>query len=272
MSEPRSSRRAKVSVNYAEPAPLSTREIRARLSQDTGEKKSRKRAPSEASAEKRKEPRTTTPAPKKPAAKKTPRRLDAALADVPRSSGEKPAARTPKRGDVAPARARHAEATATEAAEGLRAAKKEAKAWKDKYRALEKERRTGAEREKDRSEGCCARLEALCSEQERHLRAYAELTGCSLKVFTLEAKAGDVPCDEVECVATSNFTDRRLEFILEVPHDAARQIYFKAGAGAECLDEGLQTSPAEFDRDQFPRCLSRILARVHRSAPEEAAL
>jgi len=80
MSEPRSSRRAKVSVNYAEPAPLSTREIRARLSQDTGEKKSRKRAPSEASAEKRKEPRTTTPAPKKPAAKKTPRRLDAALA------------------------------------------------------------------------------------------------------------------------------------------------------------------------------------------------
>ena len=50
MSEPRSSRRAKVSVNYAEPAPLSTREIRARLSQDTGEKKSRKRAPSEASA------------------------------------------------------------------------------------------------------------------------------------------------------------------------------------------------------------------------------
>ena len=40
--------------------------------------------------------------------------------------------------------------------------------------------------------------------------------------------------------------------------------------GAECLDEGMESSPIEFDRDQFPRFLSRILARVHRS--EESAL
>ena len=125
---------------------------------------------------------------------------------------------------------------------------------------------TQAEREKDRSDGRAARLEALCREQERRLKAYEDLTGCSLKVFALEATEDE----EVECVATSNFTDRKLEFRLEVPRGGAERIYFEAGAGAECLDEGMESSPIEFDRDQFPRFLSRILARVHRS--EESAL
>ena len=116
------------------------------------------------------------------------------------------------------------------------------------------------------SEGRAARLEALCREQERRLRAYEDLTGCSLKVFALE----ETEDEEVECVATSNFTDRKLEFRLEVPRGGDARIYFEAGAGAECLDEGMESSPIEFDRDQFPRFLSRILARVHRS--EESAL
>ena len=173
-------------------------------------------------------------------------------------------ARTPKTPTSDKARARHAAAVSTEADESTKAARAEAKAWRDKYRALEKERVTQAEREKDRSDGRAARLEALCREQERRLKAYEDLTGCSLKVFALEATEDE----EVECVATSNFTDRRLEFRLEVPPQG--RIYFEAGAGAECLDEGMESSPIEFDRDQFPRFLSRILARVHRS--EESAL
>ena len=87
-----------------------------------------------------------------------------------------------------------------------------------------------------------------------------------MKVFALE----ETEDEEVECVATSNFTDRKLEFRLEVPRGGDERIYFEAGAGAECLDEGMESSPIEFDRDQFPRFLSRILARVHRS--EESAL
>ena len=267
MSEPRSSRRAKKAVNYEEPKPLSTREIRARMSQDSEEKKSRKRANSETSEKSstKKPKASTTPAPKKTAAKKTPRRLEDTLA-AESSTKKKPAARTPKTPTSDKARARHAAAVSTEADESTKAARAEAKAWRDKYRALEKERVTQAEREKDRSDGRAARLEALCREQERRLRAYEDLTGCSLKVFALEATEDE----EVECVATSNFTDRKLEFRLEVsPEDDAR-IYFEAGAGAECLDEGMESSPIEFDRDQFPRFLSRILARVHRS--EESAL
>ena len=265
MSEPRSSRRAKKAVNYEEPKPLSTREIRARMSQDSEEKKSRKRANSETSEKSstKKPKASTTPAPKKPASKKTPRRLEETLAA---ESSTKKKARTPKTPTSDKARARHAAAVSTEADEATKAARVEAKAWRDKYKALEKERITQAEREKDRSDGRASRLEALCREQERRLRAYEDLTGCSLKVFALEATEDE----EVECVATSNFTDRRLEFRLEVsPEDDAR-IYFEAGAGAECLDEGMESSPIEFDRDQFPRFLSRILARVHRS--EESAL
>ena len=264
MSEPRSSRRAKKAVNYEEPKPLSTREIRARMSQDSEEKKSRKRANSESSAASsaaKKPKSSTTPAPKKPAAKKTPRRLEETLAA---ESSTKKKARTPKTPTSDKARARHAAALSTEADEATKAARVEAKAWRDKYKALEKERITQAEREKDRSDGRASRLEALCREQERRLRAFEALTGCSLKVFALEATDDE----EVECVATSNFTDRRLEFRLEVPPDG--RIYFEAGAGAECLDEGMESSPIEFDRDQFPRFLSRILARVHRS--EESAL
>ena len=265
MSEPRSSRRAKKAVNYEEPKPLSTREIRARMSQDSEEKKSRKRANSETSEKSstKKPKASTTPAPKKPAAKKTPRRLEETLA-AESSTSRKPAARTPKTPTSDKARARHAAAVSTEADEATKAARVEAKAWRDKYKALEKERITQAEREKDRSDGRASRLEALCREQERRLRAFEALTGCSLKVFALEATDDE----EVECVATSNFTDRRLEFRLEVPPDG--RIYFEAGAGAECLDEGMEASPIEFDRDQFPRFLSRILARVHRS--EESAL
>ena len=265
MSEPRSSRRAKKAVNYEEPKPLSTREIRARMSQDSEEKKSRKRANSETSEKSstKKPKASTTPAPKKPAAKKTPRRLEETLA-AESSTKKKPAARTPKTPTSDKARARHAAAVSTEADEATKAARVEAKAWRDKYRALEKERITQAEREKDRSDGRASRLEALCREQERRLRAFEALTGCSLKVFALEATEDE----EVECVASSNFTDRRLEFRLEVPPDG--RIYFEAGAGAECLDEGMESSPIEFDRDQFPRFLSRILARVHRS--EESAL
>ena len=263
MSEPRSSRRAKKAVNYEEPKPLSTREIRARMSQDSEEKKSRKRANSETSEKSstKKPKASTTPAPKKPASKKTPRRLEDTLAA---ESSTKKKARTPKTPTSDKARARHAAAVSTEADEATKAARAEARAWRDKYRALEKERVTQAEREKDRSDGRAARLEALCREQERRLKAYEALTGCSLKVFALEATEDE----EVECVATSNFTDRRLEFRLEVPPDG--RIYFEAGAGAECLDEGMESSPIEFDRDQFPRFLSRILARVHRS--EESAL
>jgi hypothetical protein len=267
MSEPRSSRRAKKAVNYEEPKPLSTREIRARMSQDSEEKKSRKRANSETStgSSAKKPKASTTPAPKKPASKKTPRRLDDTLA-AESSTKKKPAARTPKTPTSDKARARHAAAVSTEADESTKAARAEAKAWRDKYRALEKERVTQAEREKDRSDGRASRLEALCKEQERRLKAYEDLTGCSLKVFALE----ETEDEEVECVATSNFTDRRLEFRLEVPRGGAERIYFEAGAGAECLDEGMESSPIEFDRDQFPRFLSRILARVHRS--EESAL
>ena len=268
MSEPRSSRRAKKAVNYEEPKPLSTREIRARMSQDSEEKKSRKRANSETStgSSAAKKPKaSTTPAPKKPAAKKTPRRLEETLA-AESSTKKKPAARTPKTPTSDKARARHAAAVSTEADESTKAARAEAKAWRDKYRALEKERVTQAEREKDRSDGRASRLEALCREQERRLKAYEDLTGCSLKVFALE----ETEDEEVECVATSNFTDRKLEFRLEVPRGGAERIYFEAGAGAECLDEGMESSPIEFDRDQFPRFLSRILARVHRS--EESAL
>ena len=265
MSEPRSSRRAKKAVNYEEPKPLSTREIRARMSQDSEEKKSRKRANSETSEKSstKKPKASTTPAPKKPASKKTPRRLEETLA-AESSTSRKPAARTPKTPTSDKARARHAAAVSTEADEATKAARVEAKAWRDKYKALEKERITQAEREKDRSDGRASRLEALCREQARRLRAFEALTGCSLKVFALEATEDE----EVECVATSNFTDRRLEFRLEVPPDG--RIYFEAGAGAECLDEGMESSPIEFDRDQFPRFLSRILARVHRS--EESAL
>jgi len=265
MSEPRSSRRAKKAVNYEEPKPLSTREIRARMSQDSEEKKSRKRANSETSEKSstKKPKASTTPAPKKPASKKTPRRLEETLA-AESSTSRKPAARTPKTPTSDKARARHAAAVSTEADEATKAARAEAKSWRDKYRSLEKERITQAEREKDRSDGRASRLEALCREQERRLRAFEALTGCSLKVFALEATDDE----EVECVATSNFTDRRLEFRLEVPPDG--RIYFEAGAGAECLDEGMEASPIEFERDQFPRFLSRILARVHRS--EESAL
>ena len=265
MSEPRSSRRAKKAVNYEEPKPLSTREIRARMSQDSEEKKLRKRANSETSEKSstKKPKASTTPAPKKPASKKTPRRLEETLA-AESSTSRKPAARTPKTPTSDKARARHAAAVSTEADESTKAARAEAKAWRDKYKALEKERITQAEREKDRSDGRASRLEALCREQERRLRAFEDLTGCSLNVFALQ----ETEDEEVECVATSNFTDRRLEFRLEVPPDG--RIYFEAGAGAECLDEGMESSPIEFDRDQFPRFLSRILARVHRS--EESAL
>ena len=158
MSEPRSSRRAKKAVNYEEPKPLSTREIRARMSQDSEEKKSRKRANSEASAgsSSQKKPKaSTTPAPKKPAAKKTPRRLEDTLAAevVDEKEG---AARRRRRRAIKLERARAA-AVSTEADESTKATRAEARAWRDKYRALEKERVTQAEREKDRSDGRAAR-------------------------------------------------------------------------------------------------------------------
>ena len=124
---------------------------------------------------------------------------------------------------------------------------------------------TQAEREKDRSDGRAARLEALCREQERRLKAYEDLTGCSLKVFALEATEDE----EVECVATSNFTDRRLEFRLEVPRGGDGGSTSRP-APARVASTRARSSPIEFDRDQFPRFLSRILARVHRSA--ESAL
>ena len=82
---------------------------------------------------------STTPAPKKPAAKKTPRRLEDTLA-AESSTSRKAAARTPKTPTSDKARARHAAAVSTEADESTKAARAEARAWRDKYRALEKER------------------------------------------------------------------------------------------------------------------------------------
>ena len=98
---------------------------------------------------------------------------------------------------------------------------------------------TQAEREKDRSDGRAARLEALCKEQERRLKAYEDLTGCSLKVFALEATEDE----EVECVATSKFHGRKARVPARGAARRRRRIHFEAGAGAGGLDERAESSP-----------------------------
>ena len=64
-----------------------------------------------------------------------------------------------------------------------------------------------------------------------------------------------------DCVASSHFFDRELKFYLTLNPDDDL-VYFEATEGADCLPEKMQ-QPLTFDKDQFPRFVSRILACVH---------
>ena len=274
---PRTSTRRKAPVDYSDPGPLSLKEIRSARPTGGKRKKSsaskRTTAPSfdsddldddddddsgdgesTVASAKRKKPSAAT-AKKKPAA----RRAAAASDDGYDDSTASPRASS--------------SAASALAREERSALEKQVRKWRSAYEKLDKERTTEAERELKRerkrakqgsealreSAAATRRLEQRLKAAEEKLAVFATLTGFDVDVADLEDADGT---SEYDIVATSNFFDRELKFVLTL-EDGSSDVYFEPESGEDCLPPNMRGA-LTFSKDQFPRMVSRVLACVHR--------
>ena len=142
------------------------------------------------------------------------------------------------------------------------AGSKEAKKWKGLYEKLGKEHEAAedaARADRKRAKRASEKLK----EESALRRAAEERSGVFALLTGFRVEEADIVDDgrEFDCVASSHFFDRELKFYLTLNPDDDL-VYFEATEGADCLPKGMQ-QPLTFDKDQFPRFVSRILACVH---------